>query len=299
MTLIPGSEPSCDLAARHGRPQYLFGCNTVRVHRLAGRDRGFARHRGVLVMSLSVVLGLASCGSDGGGVSVESQAAGGDRSTAVYEIRMQSGGSDLLVVRAADAGDFESIDVRVPATAGIPEQRSTAFWYEGKLYESTTDPEGRPDYDVYDPAKPMDVVGASVLGEFTARSFVESVEEAYARRADSSSEEFVFVANNSAAVRAAFGGGERAPNAIDFRGSLRFDASGRPMTIDLKAETPAGLRLRATISYPTRPTVATFVPVPQTTIGPCVTLDTRGSYACGPGVGSGEIKVTPIPATTR
>lgn len=271
--------------------------NIVLVVRRSARDCGFAGGRRWLAMLLLAV--VVSCGGGSGEALNLPHVGSGVRSTAVYEIRLQSNGSDVLVVHAADSGDFESIDVHVPAATGVPDQHSVAFWHQGRLYESATGPDGAPDYTVYDPAKPMDVVGASVLGEFTARSFVASVEEAYEKRADPSSQEFAFVANNSAAVRAAFGVGDRSPNAIDFRGTLQLDTSGRPTAIDLRADKAAGLRLQATISYPAQPTVSTFVPVPQTTVGPCVTVDARGSYVCGPGVASGQIKVIPIPATTR
>lgn len=212
---------------------------------------------------------------------------------------MQAAGADVLVVRAADAGDFEWIDVRVPAAAGVPEQHSTSLWWDGKLYESTVGPDGGPDYDVFDPANPTDIGGATVLGEFTARSFIDSVEDAYESRPDRSTDEFDFVANNSAARRAVFGGGDRLADAIDFRGALRYDASGRPITLDLHASKYAGLGLHATISYPAQPTVTTIIPTPKTTLGPCVTLDSRGSYACGPGIGVAGVAVAPASPATR
>lgn len=264
---------------------------------MAHQPRTGSPRRLLLTLGAFTVTLLIGCVDQDGTGPPEVQAAvgAGDRSTAVYDIRMKMLGADLVVVHAAANGAFESIDIFVPQSKQAPEQHGTAVWYEGKLYSATIGPSGEADYDVYDPATPTDIVGATILGELSAARFIASVEEAFAARTNSSRAEFRFVAANSPQARAAFGGGDRSPGAIDFTGTLTFDEHGRPTDLQMQASAIDGVTLTTKITYPAAPTVTTIVPQPRPPIGPCVTIDARGSYACTRVSGAPGITVLTTP----
>ena len=210
------------------------------------------------VVSTLTLAFLASCasGSSSDGTTVNESPG---RSNATYEITLQVDSKIVQVVRAADNGDFEWIEVDTKATSLSPAYVVHYIWEGGRLFGPTEDTDDASRLSVVTPGETLAFLSAPALGEFTAARLVAALEDAHRDAPDPAIGKFVYRAFDSPESVA-----ERGPDSvIEFSGTMRLDSLHRAAKVELRAAVrEEALKYTIEVHYPALPTVTTTVPSP-------------------------------------